>query len=489
MDAHSATVSLALYRVYRNLRGRLITPYQPDGVKWMLGREFKLDGPRGGIVADEMGLGKTISSLAIIIGNELPDPTLIVAPKTLVAQWARECEKFTGIKPYVIGASDACRLRPNDLDAARVVITSYHALLPKRAGPNALLLKVWGRIIVDEAHIIKKKSSRIRQQAMQLHAGIKWCLTGTPVTNKKSEFLTLLEFIGVSCSPRDSVNALRSEYVLRRTFEDLCSTCERLRLPPCFISECVLDLGEQERALYDSLCDEGRLYVRAYEALDVANTEGRAEGMRALVEVITRLRQVVVHPQLVYDGRKYEQHWSGESTRVQALIEMIRAQPAGSKALIFTHWNLEMQVIGDVLRCAGLNVLTMNGCTAHDERDEITRAFNTDPRVNALVIQIEVGGVGLNLQAATHVYINSLAWNATSELQAIARAHRIGVDHVVRVTRLVMQDTIDEYVLKKQQEKLSYAAETLGDDRIQDKLQLSLTISDFKTIFGDDQFE
>ena len=474
------TVSDAMHRVYRNLRGRLIAPYQPDGVRWMLARELDGTGIPGGIVADEMGLGKTISALATCLGNELPDATLIIVPKSLVTQWARECEKFTGIVPLVLRASDACKIGRQDLEFHRMVVTSYHAVLPKRTGTNALLQKKWGRLILDEAHLIKSAKSKIAINCRMLQAGIKWCLTGTPITNRKKDFLALAAFVGI-----DSTNfeTLRTTYVLRRTFEDLCGTCERLRLPACHIEEHVVELSTDERRMYTALCEEGKLYLSAYEALDATNAAGRREGMASLVEIITRLRQLTVHPQLVLTGRETGETWTGETSKLGALLERVRAHPAHSKTLIFTHWTMEMHAIKDMLSNEGLRVLCLNGQTRHDDRDAITSAFNSDPSVDVLIVQIECGGLGLNLQVATHVYINSLAWNATSELQAIARAHRLGVDHVVQVTRLVTRDSIDEYVLQKQQLKLHAASEVLGDARIRDKLQLSMTIRDMKSIF------
>jgi SNF2 family DNA or RNA helicase len=118
-----------------------------------------------------------------------------------------------------------------------------------------------------------------------------------------------------------------------------------------------------------------------------------------------------------------------------------------------------------------------------EERDQAVNGFNCGT-TNVLVCQIEVGGVGLNLQAATHVFINSPAWNASSELQAIGRAHRTGVQHRVTVTRLVVEDSVEEYIHTKQKDKLGYAADILDDQRICRKLtDGSLTLREMRKIF------
>ena len=109
-----------------------------------------------------------------------------------------------------------------------------------------------------------------------------------------------------------------------------------------------------------------------------------------------------------------------------------------------------------------------------DRADAIEKFSNGD--VNFFIIQIEAGGIGLNLQAASRVYINSLAWNATSELQAIARSHRIGQQKAVTVKRIIINNTIDDHIVAVQQKKLSTAAEILGDARIEKSLTSSKSV-------------
>jgi len=224
-------ISDAMAQSSRIFRGRLIVPHQTDGVRWMLGREvFDGAGVRGGLLADEMGLGKTASILATIAGNTQHRGTLIVCPKSLVAQWVNECTRFLGIHPAVISAAQMRTLRPMDLDFQYIIITTYSALL---VNSPVLHAHEFGRIVLDEAHAIKNTSRKVHMSARNLKAGIRWCMTGTPVTRRKRDFMALMHFIGDTAS---DYKTLRDTYVMRRTFEDLSARCERLRLPPARVA-------------------------------------------------------------------------------------------------------------------------------------------------------------------------------------------------------------------------------------------------------------
>jgi SNF2 family DNA or RNA helicase len=150
------------------------------------------------------------------------------------------------------------------------------------------------------------------------------------------------------------------------------------------------------------------------------------------------------------------------------------------KTIIFVHWIKEIESVRAMLKDIGHDSVVISGKVKMIDRAEAIERFSNDASVNFFIIQIEAGGVGLNLQAASRVYINSLAWNSTSELQAIARSHRIGQKKAVTVKRLVINNTIDDHIISVQQKKLSIAAEILNDPRI----EKSLTSSTNKSVFN-----
>lgn len=482
----------SIRRVQQNLRGRLIVPYQADGVFWMLKRESDPRYP-GGLLCDDMGLGKTIQTIATTIGNPQPT-TLIVAPKAVVKQWVEAFRRFAGVDAVVITTSTVPRLadlKVEDVENHRVAITTYPTLV---AAPDPFLAARFSRLVCDEVHVIRNSSSRINKIATKIDARIRWGLTGTPVVKNLRDFSNLMVFLGRVPLDRHQLLGMKNVYVLRRTKEDVATVTERLRLPP-------LDMRlvsspfryDAEQQLYDDLREEGRLTLAA------ATTDGKTTF--EVFEAILRMRQVVTNPRIFVEGMKakknddfeYPVEWDSAlaCTKLEILIELIREQPKKEKTLIFCHWMLEMDDVQAALRDRlGIASLRFDGSMSAEKRAETIARFESSPTDNFLVIQIDCGGVGLNLQAATRVYINSVHWNAANELQAIGRTHRTGQTQRVVVTRLIIEGTIDEYIVQKQAGKLGIAAETLDDPRLLKRLDdaegltKTITKKELARIFG-----
>ena len=406
---------------------RLIGPYQTQGVRWMLDREMSDVMPKGGLLADEMGLGKTVQMLAVIAANPSPDqPTLIVCPKSILGQWVDACERFLKIKPLLVTASEATSMDIKLLSHNSVIIAPYSAIAKTHPTEhNRLAIFQYHRVVLDEAHIIKKESSKIHRVCRELVASIRWALTGTPVTRRKRDFMAILRFVGITTGKPEQI---REIFTLRRTLEDVAATSQRLALPPIEIRTHVVPFATpQERDLYNDLKGEGKMRLDAATSIGFTHDNGLGH----IIEVITRLRQATTNPQLVFDGRKMELAWGSSITKVEELVKLIAAQPKHSKALVFVHWNGEAKHLKQQLEDRlELKVCRLYGAMDSKEREHVVDEFmNGDTQV--MISQIDAGGVGLNLQAATHVYINSLHWNASNELQAIGRAHRTGVGHKV----------------------------------------------------------
>lgn len=500
-------------RIKDGLRGRLIVPYQLQGVLWMLRREYS-SMYAGGLLCDEMGLGKTIQTIATMIGNPQPT-TLIVVPKAILMQWVNAFEKFMGETPRVITAANARLrdLRPEDVGGARVTITTYSTVgafaadrksadraeaVPDRSPFHGV---AFSRLICDEVHTIKNKTSKIFTEITKIRADVRWGLTGTPVTRNANDMTNLMGFLGVYSPSR--VREMRGALVLRRTKEDVARITERLRLPPLEIRLATTPLRTaEEAALYRDVQEYGRLRLAAMHA------EGASvDNMNLhMLEVILRLRQCVVNPRVLLEGLRRKQkdddndlidafgadetEWRHGCSKLELLGELIRSQQKREKTLIFCHWVDEMNAIQAMLKDEmGLVSVRLDGSMSMAERDAAVSSFSSSPDVNVFVIQIDCGGLGLNLQMATRVYINSLHWNAANELQAIGRTHRTGQTQKVVVTRLAVENTIDEYIIQKQHGKLKLAAEMLDDDRISDMLNdvrgstTKLTSRDMMRIF------
>jgi len=443
------------------LKTRLIAPYQHEGVRWLVEREQASDYP-GGFLCDEMGLGKTVQLLATMCCNPR-GRTLVIVPKSIVPQWVSETKKFT---PHMeVLTYDGTKRQAPEFDAARqtVVVAPYSVV---RDGE---LQKIgWDRVILDEAHEVRNIKSKTGVAVLALRAPIKWLVTGTPVFNSIKDFVGLCAILGV---PKSSVQCylpeVRSRYVLRRTKEDLN---ERLKLPPCDFQNVEIPMSSAEQDLYEDVYMTAQGIVR-----DIFRAGTQGMHQMEILECLLRVRQVMTWPQLYLTGVAKKEgreapDWSGESAKMDALLRMIGEHPK-EKSLVFTQFMGEMDEIQRRLKAAGHEVFRIDGSVDKEAREYCINAFKSSSKAAVFLIQIKAGGVGLNLQEATRVYITTPAWNPATELQAIGRAHRTGQTGKVTVRKLVYTGTeqfpsVEQSIMDLQGHKAQVTAEVLNDERL-----------------------
>jgi SNF2 family DNA or RNA helicase len=257
------------------LAARLYAPYQQEGVLWMLTMENNEGRPKGGFLCDEMGLGKTVQLIATMLGNK-KKRTLVVVPKSIVSQWVNEVRKFA--------PSLTCKEWDRDVNADVIVV------------PYSMVGKVepikWDRIILDEAHEIRNRSSKIFRTVCSIKADIRWVVTGTPVFNSISDFVSLCQFIGISKAlVQGMTNKVKDIYILRRTKEDRA-------LPSCYFDNIELNMYKEERQLYDFVFKDAQDTIKEIFKTSV---NLNAKNMQ-LLECLLRARQCCIWPQMYYDG-------------------------------------------------------------------------------------------------------------------------------------------------------------------------------------------
>jgi SNF2 family DNA or RNA helicase len=429
---------------------RLIPPYQHEGVAWMKKREAN----RGGFLCDEMGLGKTVQMLKVMVDNRKPK-TLIVVPKSLVNQWESEIKKFTKF-------SVECFDGPNrSVKGSEICVTSYSIL-----GDESLPLE-WDRIVLDEAHFIRNSSTQVYKSVMRFKSGIKWVLTGTPIFNNMKDFVALARFVGLSVGQvQRNYGDICSEFVLRRT-----KACLRVSIVPCEFENIELEMPPKEKVLYDEV----------YE--DFCNTIKYNSNMMDILEAFLRCRQICVWPQLYYDGiykkgGEEQMEWVGSTAKIDCLIENIKMHP-NEKTLVFTQFTGEANKIRELLEAEQRPVFTLNGSTK--DREGVIKEFKKAANSAVFLIQIKTGGVGLNLQEASRVYITHPSWNPATEMQAIARAHRTGQTRVVRIKKLlyVHENSIETEIVELQNAKAMVCAKILNDPSLLTQIPKVHTVSNF----------
>jgi len=474
------------------LKTRLIAPYQHEGVKWLVARELAPSHP-GGFLCDEMGLGKTVQLIATMLVNPKPR-TLVVVPKSIVGQWCDEVKRFApSLSTYAFDG--AKRKLPEKLPD--IVVAPYSVLPQRPGGPVCELLGVeWDRVILDEGHEIRNRKSKSHIACRALQAEIRWVVSGTPVFNSMKDFVALCGFVGL---PREVVQGytdrIRDVYVLRRTKTDVALHNVRLELPPCDFQNVELEMYPEERDLYKQVFERGQEIVR-----HVFKTGTQNLHQMELLECLLRARQVMTWPQLYLDGMALKEEsdpepWFGRSKKMEALINSIKSHPK-EKTLVFTQFMGEMDRIQELLAVEKVPTFRIDGSVAKEQREERIASFKKADGGAVFIIQIKAGGVGLNLQEATRVYITCPAWNPATELQAIGRAHRTGQTRKVTVRRLIyvgedgveQLPSVEQSIMQLQEGKAKVCAEVLNDPRLATQVpnatQTKITIHALKKIFA-----
>ena len=491
MDARGAFA-----RARKEFNGRLIGPYQSEGVAWMLNREINGGNTAGGFLCDEMGLGKTAQTAAMMLGNPKPK-TLIIVPKSIVTQWVSELARFAPNLSVYAYDGPARELAP--IRDSQVVIAPY-SVTTNRNTPNAgtpLHRFAWDRIILDEGHEIRNKNSKTHVSICKLRAGIRWILTGTPIFNTIRDFAALGAFLGI---PQRVVQAypekIRQCYLLRRTKEDVARFNKRLELPPCDFQNVELDMYPEERGVYN------QAFMEAKAAIDsiFSTRENIAAHNMEILECLLRVRQVMIHPQLYLNGiaTKTEtdvEEFGGVSRKMEYLLETISSHPR-EKTLVFCQFITEMDIIHEILAEAGMTVFRIDGSIPREQRDLNLKNYKaTDTTKSSgcvFLIQVKAGGVGLNIQEATRVYITAPSWNPATELQAIGRSHRTGQTQRVVVRKLIYAGdddipSVEQSIMVLQGNKSKVCAEILGDDRLLNQIPVSnrkgVSLRDVRNIF------
>jgi SNF2 family DNA or RNA helicase len=436
--------------------------YQKKALAWMLERESSNDAP-GGFLCLDCGLGKTVLTIATICLHDMKH-TLIVVPKNIMHQWVAEFEKFSNITPFVFSANDSStgKITREVLSEHRVVITPISTFSSMKDDESELLSFEFDRIVVDECHMIRNNKTKSYKLIKQIQSSTKWGLSGTPINKSQNDFKTLLEFMSIF---QVTLSQAARTYLYRVVKEDVNS----VKIPELTIEDLRSDFEtEDEKEIYNELLENGKLLLKAYTAY------GGGEGRMRILEQLLRLRQAVTNAAML-PGGVVDTTFDGQSTKLSMLRRDITESPM-EKTIVFVHWIKEIESVRKMLKEIGHDSVVISGKIKMEDRAEAIERFSNDASVNFFIIQIEAGGVGLNLQAASRVYINSLAWNATSELQAIARSHRIGQKKAVTVKRIIINNTIDDHIIATQQKKLSTAAEILGDARIEKSLTSSKSV-------------
>ena len=463
----------------RELHGTL-RPYQEVGVRWLhLLSRLGL----GACLADDMGLGKTIQVLSLLLvlrssSQGKRRPSLLVAPASLLANWAAEIERFApGLKfliahTSVMPADDLASLTPARLADVDFVITSYGSLLRI----PWLVTTEWNLAVLDEAQAIKNPGAKQTHAAKKLAARARIALTGTPIENRLGDLWSIFDFCnpgllgsakeftayskGLADEPHNPFGPLRElvrPYILRRLKTDKKVISD---LPDKTEVKAFCQLSRRQAALYQQAVE------------DLAEQLEDAEGIRRkglVLSFLMRFKQICNHPsQWLGDGAWAEDD-SGKWARLRELSEVIAAKQ--EKALVFTQFREVTAPLAAFLgEVFGRPGLVLHGETEVKKRKDLVRRFQEDESVPFFVLSLKAGGSGLNLTAAAHVVHFDRWWNPAVENQATDRAFRIGQTKNVLVHKFVCRGTIEEKI-----DELIESKKQLARDLLEGGGELNLT--------------
>lgn len=445
--------------------------YQRTGVHWLhLLSQLRL----GACLADDMGLGKTVQVLALMLvlknaAGTKPKPSLLVAPASLLANWASEAARFApSLRTHVAHPSAApagqARGEADGAIDADLVITSYGYL---QRSP-ALLETRWRLAVLDEAQAIKNPSAKQTQAVKRVHAEARIALTGTPIENRLGDLWSIFDFINPGLlgsakqfstftkrladrphNPYAPLRDLVSPYILRRLKTDKRIISD---LPDKTEVKAFCSLSRKQAALYKQAVDE---MAHQLEVADGIQRRG------LVLALLMRLKQICNHPSQWLGDGAWSPHDSGKFARLREIVEVTAARQ--EKVLVFTQFKETTEPLAAFLASVcGRPGLVLHGDTQVAKRRELVGRFQADESIPFFVLSVKAGGTGLNLTAASHVVHFDRWWNPAVENQATDRAFRIGQTKNVLVHKFVCRGTVEDRIDQLIESKRQLAGDFLG---------------------------
>lgn len=494
--AHSTKIELpplnkVTLRPYQKTGFQLISTLQSNGF--------------GAILADDMGLGKTLQVIALLSEmypwkNNLtfegfpskmkstpelqPDlfadfaeslesttkkiapstspqtnaASLIVMPASLIHNWYYELKRFAPWISIHVYTGNNRKLSQPMLKRFNVILTTYGTL---RNDIDKLETFNFGMVVLDESQQIKNPSSASTKAALRINCKRRLAMSGTPIENRVADLWPQMQFVNpgmlgslntfhaefgnISHSNKQKNAFIRlknmiSPFVIRRTKAEVAP-----ELPPLTetIAWCTMNEGQQ------LLYEQHKAAIRN-SLLSQLGTNDQFTTSTIVLKALMSLRQIACHPILAGFDTVDE---SGKFEEVTRKLETLLIE--GHKVLIFSSFVKHLELYSKWCSDRNVKYAKLIGTTTN--REKVVNAFKKDDEIQIFLISLKAGGVGLNLAEAGYVFLLDPWWNPAAENQAINRAHRIGQNKNVFVYRFISKGTIEEKIIRLQQEKSQMA--------------------------------
>ncbi|CAO1351026.1 unnamed protein product [Diamesa hyperborea] len=455
-------------------RGLVLRDYQMQGLNWLILTWCKENSV---ILADEMGLGKTIQTICFLyylhMSQSLHGPFLCVVPLSTMTAWQREFQIWApdmNVVTYIGDVQSREMIRQYDFHFENTtkfkfnaILTTYEILLKDKIFLGALN---WAALLVDEAHRLKNDDSLLYKALKEFKTNHRLLITGTPLQNSLKELWALLHFIMPTKfttweefevvhghSQDKGYTKLHKElepYILRRVKKDVEKS-----LPAKVEQILRVEMTSIQKQYYKWILTKNFSALR----------KGRKGSTSTFLNIVIELKKCCNHAMLTKP-----QDTENQSTKQEDVLKellkgsgklvlldklLVRLKETGHRVLIFSQMVRMLDILAEYLQKRHFSFQRLDGSIKGEIRKQALDHFNAEGSQDfCFLLSTRAGGLGINLATADTVIIFDSDWNPQNDLQAQARAHRIGQKNQVNIYRLVTARSVEEEIVERAKQKM-----------------------------------
>ncbi|KAI0986645.1 hypothetical protein GJ496_009841 [Pomphorhynchus laevis] len=529
------------------LLANYLRPHQREGVKFMYdcATGVRIANSYGCIMADEMGLGKTLQCVTLIwtMLKQSPDakPTttkaMIVAPSSLVKNWANEINKWLGNRLGLMAIESGSK---QDIDNKLI---SFTAQQNKRVVQPVLIISYEtfrshsdllvndtsiDLVICDEGHRLKNLENQTYASLSALSTRRRILLSGTPIQNDLLEYFSLVHFVNSGILGTVAEFRKKYEIPILRSRESHASSDERAKgqsmldelisiVNRCLIrrTQSLLSRYLPQKSVFVVCCRLTMCQIQCYELivakitkmLDILDKSSKP----TVLAFITLLRNLCNHPYLLKDKepqvvngkstainnnlkgleipKVFDPSLSGKMLVLDRLLAVIKST-TNDKVVLISNFTQTLSLFETLCKSRGYKYVRLDGSLSMRKRSKLVDDFNSlTSDLFIFMLSSKAGGCGLNLIGANRLVMFDPDWNPANDDQAMARIWRDGQRKPCLIYRLVTTGTLEEKIIQRQAHKKALSScvvDEEGDverhfstDQLRDLFKLKLeTVSD-----------